>query len=262
MTTDILYVNENGIEFWTVEATGESAVSMRGLARMCGVTLKEVQRLLGLDDKTGNKRLETLDGVELYLTTKPKKNGKSISPISAEASSLIVEHCALDRGKEQARLTLRAFLRIGFDSYIQAKTGWLPKGKQSSRSSRSVVDAIIDGIPKAWYLHFDPDWQREACRVTGRVWHPSYQMGRFISKSIYQVLPNDVYQRLMQVNSDRRKRHHQFFTDDADELILKRHIQVVYGLLLLSKNEFDFWRHFKNAFGDGIQIDLDFEDAC
>ncbi|MGL5061387.1 MAG: hypothetical protein ACRC62_15545 [Microcoleus sp.] len=39
MAEAILYYNDGGIEFWTVQATGESAMSVRGLAAMCGVTL-------------------------------------------------------------------------------------------------------------------------------------------------------------------------------------------------------------------------------
>jgi P63C domain len=260
MTTDILlYKNE----FWTVVATGESATSLRGLSRLSGVPQKTVSRWFEFDlsHEGVPDELKPLADKPLYLSHEIKRRGKAVKPVLMDIVMEIVEYAAFDLGKPAARFTYKEFAKIGATSYAQGQTGWLPNEKQSSRSSRSALDAIISGVPKAWYLHFDPDWQREACRVTGNIWHPSYQMGRFISKAIYKVLPSEVYDRLMQVNGDRKQRHHQFFTEDADGIILKRHIQAVYGLLLLSKNEFDFWRHFKNAFGDGIQIDLDFEDA-
>jgi P63C domain len=255
----LLYKNE----FWTLIATGESATSLRGLSRLSGVPVQTISDWFSSDLSGGNipKELKPLTGKPLYLSGEIKRRGKVVKPVLMSIATKVVSYAAFDLGKPVARATYESFAEIGANSYAQGQTGWLPNEKQSSRSARSAIDAIISGVPKAWYLHFDPDWQREACRVTGNIWHPSYQMGKFISKAIYKALPVDVYDRLMQVNAERKQRHHQFFTEDADGIILKRHIQAVYGLLLLSKNEFDFWRHFKNAFGDGIQMDLDFEDA-
>lgn len=252
MAEGILHYRENGIEFWTVEATGKSAVSMRGLSRMCGVRIQEVQRYLGLDHKTGNKCLESLDGIELYLTTKIQKNGKDVLPVTSEAAAIVIEHCAFERGKVQARLTLRAFLHIGFESFVQGKTGWLPKAKQSSHQSRSLIDFILSN-PKQWTMHFNPQWQREACRVTGYPWHPSRPMAQFISTYIYKALPKEVYEKLLIQNADRKSRHHQFFDDVADELVLKEHIQQVGGLLRVSRNKAHFKQLFNDAYGDGIQ---------
>jgi P63C domain len=125
---------------------------------------------------------------------------------------------------------------------------------------KSLVDHILAN-PKEWTMHFKPQWQREACRVTGYRWHPSRPMAQFISTYIYKALPTDVYEKLITVNADRRRRHHQFFDDLSDEVILKEHIQQVGGLLRVSKNKPHFKQLFSDAFGDGIQIDLDFDDA-
>lgn len=260
MDTNILYCNENGIEYWTVEETGESAVSQRGLARMCGVQVREIQRYLGLDYKSAGSKLETIDGLDIYLTTKVVKKGKAIAPIASQVAALIIEHCAIDRAKPEARLTLRAFLHIGMDSFIQGKTGWLPKEKQSAARSRSLIDCILSD-PKTWTMHFRPQWQREACRVTGYRWHSCRPMAQFISTYIYKALPADVYEKLMEQNAERRFKHHQFFDDLSDNLILKEHIQQVEGLLRCSQDKAHFKRLFASAFGDGIQGDLMLEEA-
>ena len=106
-------------------------------------------------------------------------------------------------------------------------------------------------------MHFKPQWQREACRVTGYNWHPSRPMAQFISTYIYKALPKDVYEKLITQNAERKVRHHQFFDDAADELILKEHIQQVGGLLRVSKSKTHFKQLFADAFGDGIQGDFD-----
>jgi len=43
---DILRRESKGIEFFSVQTTGESGMSQSGLARMCGVTQKAVDNLL------------------------------------------------------------------------------------------------------------------------------------------------------------------------------------------------------------------------
>jgi hypothetical protein len=126
---------------------------------------------------------------------------------------------------------------------------------------KSLVDRILEN-PKDWTIHFKSHWQREACRVTGYRWEASLPMAQFISTYIYKALPKDVYEKLMDVNADRKSRHHQFFDNLSDEVILKEHIQQVGGLLRVAKNKPHFKQLFSDAFSDGMQIDLDFGDEA
>ena len=43
---NILRYEDNGIEFFTIQATGESGMSQSGLARLCGVGADSVNKLL------------------------------------------------------------------------------------------------------------------------------------------------------------------------------------------------------------------------
>ena len=80
MADDILHHNENGVEFFTVKATGESGMSQRGLARACGKQHRTIQFLVNnLANNNAPKRLERFMGKELNLTNKyTKKGGKVI----------------------------------------------------------------------------------------------------------------------------------------------------------------------------------------
>jgi hypothetical protein len=53
-------VEQNGVEFYTLDATGESGMSIRGLARLCLVNDKTISQLLrnSLRGLTRSKRLE------------------------------------------------------------------------------------------------------------------------------------------------------------------------------------------------------------
>jgi len=132
------------------------------------------------------------------------------------------------------------------------------EGDRNQRT-KTLIDFILNN-PKAWTVHFNPRWRQEACRVTGYRWEASRPMAQFISMYIYKVLPKDVYDRLMEVNAERKSRHHQFFDELADNVVLKEHIQQVAGLLRVSKNKPHFKQLFSDAFSDGIQGDFDFED--
>lgn len=255
----ILYKNE----FWTVVATGESATSLRGLGRLSGIPNQTLSRWFDSDLSHEGvpeplKLLKSSPDKALYLPHEIKRNGKTVKAVLMDIAMEVVEYAAFDLQKPIARETYKAFARIGATSYAQGKTGWLPEEKQSSQQSRSLIDYILSD-PKCWTIHFKPQWRQEACRVTGYRWESSRPMAQFISTYIYKALPKDVYQKLMELNADRRVRHHQFFDDIADEVVLKEHIQQVGGLLRVSRNKPHFKQLFSDAFSDGIQTDFDFE---
>ena len=64
----ILRYEENGIEFFTVESTGESGISHRGLAILCGVSHWTINDLVkNLEAKKALKRLEAFVDKDLHL---------------------------------------------------------------------------------------------------------------------------------------------------------------------------------------------------
>lgn len=249
----VIRVEENGIEYFTVVATGESGVSEIGASRLTEIPQQTLSRWLkNLTQNKPVKGLEHLCGKRLYLTQKPSKRGGKVKIIKAEFVYELLEFAAFERGSKVARQILKASGVIGLTSFIQGKTGWLPKRYQSSSSSRQLIDYILNE-PKQWNLHFNSVWQREACRATGWNWQ-SRAMANLIANYIYKPLGKDVYERLLDINRDRKSRHHQFFDATADEVILKEHIQQVGGLLRVSRSYPHFKQLFADAFGDGIQL--------
>ena len=112
--SQILRVEENGIEYFTVVATGESAVSLRGLARMTGVPRQTTSRWLSdLSHGAIPKWLEPLQDMPLELSHEIKKRGKLIKAIPAKTASKFISLVARNLKTDQALETLDA---IGYAS--------------------------------------------------------------------------------------------------------------------------------------------------
>ena len=64
----ILRYESKGIEFFTVQATGESGISHSGLALLCGVSHWTINDLVkNLEGKQATKRLKAFVGKDLHL---------------------------------------------------------------------------------------------------------------------------------------------------------------------------------------------------
>jgi len=147
MATTILHKMQNGVEFFLVLQDGKplgAAVSIRGLARMCGVSHTAIEKLLiSLGNQTAPKILETLYGQEFYMVTKITRRGKQVTPIRSKVAVAIIRY--YDRlGYEVARQSFDAFAEIGFDSYIQGAVGYLPdEYQESTQDSRYEITRLI-----------------------------------------------------------------------------------------------------------------------
>jgi hypothetical protein len=151
----VLRTESNGIEFFTVVATGESAVSIRGLARMSGVPFENVRRwFLDLTHVGVPKWLKPLQTLPLDLTHEVVKNGKAIKPIPAKTASKFLSLVAKNFKTDAALDSLDAIAEIGLTSYIQSKTGWLPEEFKAAPEAHKSLDE---------FLSLAKDW--EECRI-------------------------------------------------------------------------------------------------
>jgi P63C domain len=232
-----------------VNAEGKATFSIRGAARICGIDHAVLVRSFRAGDKNSSKLAAMLTAQEFNPVTF-LDNG-----IPDTALAFIIKYYAYFAGKrctDTAKACDMAFAAIGIRAWAREITNWQP-----IPSAGYLPSQIIQELPRKWQLHYDPNWQRESVRITGYRWACDIRMANFISKAVYKLLPKDVYDRLLMVNCDRKAKHHQFFTEKGDELILKQHIQRVYGIMLASESQQQFWRLMRNAFGDGIQIELE-----
>lgn len=121
----IVRVERDGVEYFTVKATGESGMSQTGLARACG---KSRQALIKLEKdlvtKAPSKWLKPFVGKDLTLVTNCVKNGGLVLVYSSNFCSATIKHYAY-LGSEKAQDFDSALGTIGLTSYIQSQTGWL-----------------------------------------------------------------------------------------------------------------------------------------
>jgi len=142
MSDNILRQEIDGVEYFTIASTGESGMSQRGLSRLCGVGLRAVQNLLNnLTKKTAPHWLQSLVESDLYLTKKTAVRGGKTTPIKAQVCWGILRYYER-KGRSEAARALDVIGAIGINSFIQAKTGWLPAQYQSSSKQRQELSRM------------------------------------------------------------------------------------------------------------------------
>lgn len=242
MSSDFLYYNEGSIEFWTRKSDGQSAVSVRGLARMCGKRLYTVQFLLeNLENNPTNLRaskpLEPFLGKDLNLGGFPKKKGGSSRAIKADVTTSIIAHYAF-KGSKVAQNSLRAFTSIGITSYIQGRTGWLPEAYQASPEARQTVSRILEEL-RPWEAVYSDEflsWVRS-----------NYNSRYFFWKYIYNSLTPQEREGLKQVNPGKVHTLQYLNQETLDRL--EPQVQIVYALANTSTSAQDFETRYCRHFG-------------
>ena len=145
---------DNGVEFFTVESTGESGMSVSGLARLCGVDQSAVTKLTkSVMSKKAPKRLKAFEGKELTLMSSAAY--KNVKIYTAEYCAGVVKHYAFE-GREEAEFALEKFATDGINLWIQSITGWkkpdsldikrLPPWHGMRRSGMDVRKTLTESI--------------------------------------------------------------------------------------------------------------------
>jgi hypothetical protein len=130
---NITRVERDGVEFFTIDATGESGMSESGLARLCGVTHQAINKLLqksvatnppekGLDSSPDmGFPLATSDLPESIRSLQGKKIElvlgsayKNVKIIRDDVCAGVIEYYALDSRQPtpEAKYALRQFTRL------------------------------------------------------------------------------------------------------------------------------------------------------
>jgi hypothetical protein len=130
---NITRVERDGVEFFTIDATGESGMSEIGLARICGVTRQSISALLRdiLAGKIDINRSGPLQRNDLALQLKgipaiEKSTISKLSIVRAEVCAQVVKHYAFhSRHKTpEAMFALEKFASLGITAWIQEATHW------------------------------------------------------------------------------------------------------------------------------------------
>lgn len=261
MNNDIIRRMLDGIEFFTINATGESGMSKSGLAILCGVESSTVKRLVdNVLRGRAPKRLRPWQGKELnlLLTTGEKysKRGGKVDILRADFCAAVIKHYAIE-GNEAAEFSLDKFMGTGINTWIHGITGWTQA--DSNPAEKYFLSLILDE-PKAWKEHFKPEWISEAERLTKWDWNWRCMSG-FLNATVYGYFPKPMLEKLDEVNpldeeGRRPSKQHQHFSDDADEKALRVHIDTVLTLMQVSTSLEEFWRLMNAKFSGTIQLSL------
>ena len=246
MTNDqytVLRTEENGIEYFTVQETGESAVSVRGLAQMCGIPRNNLSRWLSNLSHFGTPEwLKSFADMDLYLSHEIKKKGKVIKPIRAEVSSKIISLAARHLKTEAAFDSMDAIAEIGLTHFVHAKTGYA--GKVAAPQAQERISRILDA-PNPWEKMFEVSFCRKVY---------SWMGGRFYWVYLYDFLApeerckHDRLNPIDPVTGKRDDRTHQYFDDQIRDR-LYRHAQRVTDLVDTSTGFQDFATRFARFSG-------------
>lgn len=128
MANDIIRQIDNDVEFFTVQATGESGMSKSGLAKLCGVKPNAIGQLLKtVGTSSCHEFLKPLQDKALTLVTSSEYKNADI--LKDEVCAIVLEWYAFEsqRTKEAARYSYRRFAKLGIRSWIQSITGWQEK---------------------------------------------------------------------------------------------------------------------------------------
>ena len=151
----ITRVIRDGVEFFTIDETGESGMSDTALARLCGVHRSSVSNLIASSYAIWVEERRLEPNCKRYLATRPEKinnripgQTSNIKVLSAPICGEVIRHYALEskhRTKE-AIFTLNKFAGLGITAWIQQITEWHgnPIPKSGIVTDFKSIDALLD----------------------------------------------------------------------------------------------------------------------
>jgi hypothetical protein len=164
---NITRVERDGIEFFTIDATGESGMSETGLGQICGVSRQAVSLVLRdlIASKTDQNQLEPLQNKDIWLQAKglptiEKSKISNLKIVRAEVCAQVVKHYAFyARHKTpEAMFALEKFASLGITAWIQEVTHWHGNPKPRTgivlefATIAEILDKKIDGTALRIFL--------------------------------------------------------------------------------------------------------------
>lgn len=170
----------------------------------------------------------------------------------------------------QCEVLTRAFAKVGIIALIDEVTGY--QETRARDELHQILEAYISEEWLPWSKRFPDEFYKEIFRLKGWRYDPlsvkrPMLIGKITEDVVYRRLPNGVLDELRERNprtekGHRRKKHHQFLTENIGNPHLERHLASLITLMRVSKSWQQFMGHVKQAFplpGDQLQIDFDDE---
>jgi P63C domain len=168
------------------------------------------------------------------------------------AVGAILEYYAFEAGRyctEQSKLVFRVMARIGVRAWMQDVVGY----KKPTEEKIDFEAFLIKQLPyeaKKWEAKFKPEFWEALENLYG-LKRGQQACGKFISHWIYKYFPQEVIERIAEINplnekGTRKNRIHQHF-DDVLSKALDMQISMVTCNLIKSKSRHHFKRLMSSA---------------
>ena len=266
---------QDSIEFLTVQSTGESGMSLTGIARLCGVKRQSVTDIIASVESgtVQSSGLANWVGKPLELPVRGENNERILKDRFCAA---LIDYYAFDskqisqESRDQAIFAQRRFAEMGVRAWIQGITGW----KEPSTSL--TVDDFVLKEPLRWTdvpRPFPPEFYRQIYRLRGwdyenadRRGHPGC-VGTWTNQFVYDRFPDGVPERITDgyKANNKKFRKYEFLTPEEGRRHLEKHMAAVLATMRVTPdgNWTRFLKSLDKAIPDAraiqsIQLELSF----
>ena len=151
----ITRVERDGVEFFTVDDTGESGMSESGLARLCGVSPVAIHKFISSTSLTWDHEKQLNPAFRKTIAFKPG-SGNNLKPsqnsnikvLSAIVCARVIRHYALEskHKTQEALFALDKFSTAGINAWIQEITHWHGNAvpKTGIVTDFNTIDLLMD----------------------------------------------------------------------------------------------------------------------
>lgn len=220
MTDNIVRVERDGVEFFTLTLTGESGMSISGLAQSCGVSKQSVSERLasgGEDYKLDTGR----------VSVSGKRGSFQVVIVRDTVCAEVIAHYA-QQGKPEAIRSLIGFAAMGIRSFIHTQTGWTPNRRLTDAE---IADICLLPTGRDWKKQFGDDYYYQLSRLTGLTQEGHKRpalWGKLTDEWVYKMLPVGVREGVKKAKLDQGdwSKLHQYLSDDGLE-VFRVHMQAL-----------------------------------
>ena len=152
---------------------------------------------------------------------------------------------------EKAEILLRGFAHVGIIALIDEATGY--QYRRARTALEEILDRFIAREFRKWAKRFPDDFYREMCRLRGWEYKEDTVsrtplIGKLTTDLVYERLAPGVRAELEKKNPKnergrRKRRHHQWLTEDVGDPRLREHLASV--IALMKACEDNDWHTFK-----------------
>lgn len=170
---------------------------------------------------------------------------------------------------QQCEILVRGFARVGIIALVDEVTGY--QEYRNRKALREFLDRFITDEWAKWTRRFPEEFYEELFRLKGKPYpphknsfkRPSY-VGHWTNDIVYDRLGPGLKEELKRLNprtpsGHRRRKHHQYLTEDLGVPKLVEHLQNAIFLMKSCASWADFDRHLSRVapkHGDTMPLDL------